>query len=112
MWWLGGLDDEARQVKEKNPGADSVTVTMTVESKTAAQVESGAEEIKAQAGENTTLKYMDIQVERTVDGETTKIETTSGLLEIVPLTARAGKPPYSRLIFARDKERRPPAVSQ
>jgi len=87
---VGGLDKEAEANKpESSTGNTTVTVTMTVESKTADDA-LNAEAIKTTAGEDTNLDFLEIKVEKKVettggsDAVTTEdITTTQNLLTIV-----------------------------
>lgn len=78
---VGGLDDEAKVVKEGS-SATSVTVTMTVESK-AESAATNSTEIKAAAG-GKTLEYLDIKVEKKLDAaDAEPMTTTTTVFKIV-----------------------------
>lgn len=79
---VGGLDSEADEVKTANPGATSITVTMTVEKKEENAADN-ADAIQAVAS-GQTLDYLDIQVVKKVDdNDETAIAETATLLQIV-----------------------------
>ncbi len=88
---VGGLDQEARENEEADK---TVTVTMTVESKTEDNA-ANASDLQDAAGDAVSLEFLEITVEKTVDdGETTTTDpilTTSGLLEIIIPFDPAGK---------------------
>ncbi len=78
---VGGLDEEAEEVRKENDGAESITVTMTVTGKTEHEAEHSQEIKRKAAGQR--LEYLEIEVEKNVDGDVSKIDVTKKLLEIV-----------------------------
>ena len=86
---VSGLNDEARSVRDGAPGAQSVSVTMTVEIKTEETAVSAVPIVSA-AG-NRSLDFYEIKVEKTIDSVTTLMDTTANVLEIAIPYANAGK---------------------
>ncbi len=78
---VGGLDEEAEEVRKENDGAESITVTMTVTGKAEHEAEHSQEIKRKAAGQR--LEYLEIEVEKNVDGDVSKIDVTKKLLEIV-----------------------------
>lgn len=80
---VGGLEAVADAVKGAETSATSVTVTMTVESKAENDADN-AEDIQA-AAPGKTLEYLDIKVEKSVDGGASELipDTGSTVIEIV-----------------------------
>ena len=79
----GGLDKEAAAVKDDNPGATSVKVEMTVESKHSTEIDPTDKTNIDNVASGKTLEYLDIKVTKTVDTATTTIDQTNNVLEIV-----------------------------
>ena len=77
---VNGLDEEIDALIEQNPTANSISLSMQVESKTQDTAESG-EEI-AQAFDNKIFQFFDVKLEKTIDSETTSITETSSVIEI------------------------------
>ena len=79
----GGLDKEAAAVKNENSSATSVKVEMTVESKSATEVNSADKTNIEATASGKTLEYLDIKVTKTVDGTDSAITMTANMMEIV-----------------------------
>ncbi|MGO5097067.1 S-layer homology domain-containing protein [Agathobaculum sp. LCP25S3_E8] len=79
----GGLAEESAAVKADNPGATSVKVEMTVESKSSAAVNTSDKTKIEAVASGKTLEYLDIKVTKTVDGTDSAITTTANMMEIV-----------------------------
>ena len=79
----GGLDEEAVAIRaiEQIPDGSSVSVTMTVETKTE-ETAVNADPINDLAEPTKSLTFFDIKVEKTIDSVTTRIEETTKILEI------------------------------
>lgn len=79
---VGGLDEEAEAVKDENPAAAKVTVTMTVEKKDSSA--EGASDIQDEALPGANLEFLAIRVEKAVDDEEPEeISLTSAVIELV-----------------------------
>ncbi len=89
---VGGLDEEAQSVSSSNGNAD-VTVKMTVESQEditgsnnvegQQQRQNEQKEIKKESG-NRYIQFIEINLTQSISGaESTKLEETSGLIEII-----------------------------
>lgn len=87
---VGGLNGEAQHVKNSEGSATTVTVTMSVESKTESSADN-ANAIKGVAsGKN--LEYLDIKVEKQINGTSAvPMSTTTTLMEIVIPFDKTGK---------------------
>ena len=79
----GGLDKEAAAVKGANSSATSVKVEMTVESKSATEVNSADKTNIEATASGKTLEYLDIKVTKTVDSTVNPITETENMMEII-----------------------------
>ena len=87
---VGGLEQEAQEIREKNRNAENVSVVMTVERKSEEQIEEEAEEQEEvtpaktiqNSAQEKSLEYYEIKVEKTIGSVTTAIAETSNIMEI------------------------------
>ena len=87
---VGGLDQEAEELKESN-GDATVSVEMKVEGQTESEVKKEdkaiVDAVTHEVGEDTTVEYVDITIQQTVTdntgSKTTNISQTTAVLEIV-----------------------------
>ena len=88
---VGGLEQEAQAIREENPTATSVSVVMTVEYKSEEQIAEEAEEQEEvspaktiqKSAQEKNLEFYEIKVEKTVGSDTTTLEETKNVMEIV-----------------------------
>ena len=79
----GGLAEESAAVKADNPGATSVKVEMTVESKRSTEIGDEDKTSIETSASGKTLEYLDIKVTKTVGGTDSPITTTATMMEII-----------------------------
>ena len=77
---IDGLDEEIQEIISENPDANSISLVMTVEAKTEETAVKAASIIET--AKNKSLEFFEVKIEKTIDGITTVLDTTSNVLEI------------------------------